>query len=365
MRRARAHAARGERKNEGGNELLPSRVACVTDSCVGRRILGGLLLSFAPSPVSAATTHASHAARRVDRPRRRGRRTGRRPRPRSEGDRPGDEQMPNSSDPHSAAALRINAAGLTPPLPLLLLHGWSPGPGLPGSLLTSGLFTVHEIEASTILTIATNRYALALVGVLCATFVLIANAAGDVWYVWFALLPALFGSWQLKKMAVGFTLDTNVAEASRAIARIRPVAVVGYSWGGAIAECCIHSGIWSGPTLLLAPCGALLSGHAGRSAPTLSRLRSGVDGAEAASTGSLEAKMLGQQPVVTLVHGDADAIVPVQDSYALARSAADGVCELVVGRDDHFLWRLCSANTLLDMLVSMIAGSDSNKIRRT
>lgn len=264
--------------------------------------------------------------------------------------------MATHADPRSAAALRLNAAGLTPPLPVLLLHGWSPGPGLPGSLLASGLFTVHEIEASTILTIATNRYALALVGVLCATFVLIANVAGDVWYVWFALLPALFGSYQLKKMAVGYTLDSNVAEASRTIARFRPVAVVGYSWGGAIAECCIHRGIWSGPTLLLAPCGALLSGHAGRSAPTLSRLQSSAGGAEAATSGPSDATVLGKHPVVTLIHGEADAIVPVQDSYALARSAADGVCELVVGRDDHFLWRLCSANTLLDVLVSMIAG---------
>ena len=127
--------------------------------------------------------------------------------------------MAKNADPRSAAALRLNAAGLTPPVSVLMLHGWSPGPGLPGSLLASGLFTVHEIEASTILTIATNRYALALVGVLCATFVLIANVAGDVWYVWFALLPALFGSYQLKKMAVGYTLDSNVAEASRAIAR--------------------------------------------------------------------------------------------------------------------------------------------------
>ena len=273
----------------------------------------------------------------------------------------GRTKMANA-DPRSAAALRLDAAGLTPPLPVLLLHGWSPGPGLPGSLLASGLFTVHEIEASTILTIATNRYALALVGLLCGTFVLIANVAGNVWYAWLALLPAIFGSWQLKKMAVGFTLDKDIEAASLAIARIRPAAVVGYSWGGGIAECCIESGIWAGPTLLLAPCGALLCGHAGRAAPTLSRLRSGVDGTGSASTGVSEANVLRKQPVVTLIHGEADAIVPVEDSYALARSGADGVCELVVGRDDHFLWRLCNAGNLLDVLVRMIAGSDGNQI---
>ena len=81
------------------------------------------------------------------------------------------------------ARARLDAVGLSPPLPLLLLHGWSPGPGLPGSLLASGLFTVHNIDASTVLTIATNRWAAALVAVLvgCAALIVRLDGAGFAW----------------------------------------------------------------------------------------------------------------------------------------------------------------------------------------
>ena len=248
-----------------------------------------------------------------------------------------------------AAAARLHAAGRTPPLPLLLLHGWSPGPGLPGSLLASGLFTVHEIEASTVLTIATNRYALALAALTVVCVTLIARA--DLWYAWLALLPLAAVVWRLKQLAVAHTLDSNVAEARRAIARLHPAAVVGYSWGGAIAECCIETGVWSGPTLLLAPCGALLSGHAGRSPPTLARLKP-LSGAAAEACA----------PSVTLIHGEADAIVSVEDSYNLAQSAAArGVCELIIGKgDDHFLWRSAPRHVMQDALITMITGSSSS-----
>lgn len=40
----------------------------------------------------------------------------------------------------------------------LLLHGWSPGPGLPDLVLRSGLFEVHEVAAAGIGSIICTRY---------------------------------------------------------------------------------------------------------------------------------------------------------------------------------------------------------------
>lgn len=46
---------------------------------------------------------------------------------------------------------------------------------------------------------------------------------------------------------------------------------------------------------------------------------------------------------VMLMHGEHDVVVRVADSYALARTAKAGVCELTCGADDHFLWTLSGA----------------------
>ena len=39
------------------------------------------------------------------------------------------------------------------PVRVLLLHGWSPGPGLPGLLTRGGLFDVQALDAATVCTI--------------------------------------------------------------------------------------------------------------------------------------------------------------------------------------------------------------------
>ena len=48
-------------------------------------------------------------------------------------------------------------------------------------------------------------------------------------------------------------------------------------------------------------------------------------------------------PRVILMHGEHDTVVRIADSYALARTAKPGVCELACGADDHFLWTLSGA----------------------
>ena len=142
---------------------------------------------------------------------------------------------------------RLDDAGLSSaPIPILLLHGWSPGPGLPGSLLACGLFTVHEVPASTVCTIATNRWALAIVALLGGALALVLHFQFR-WYWSLALsLACLLAAWQLKKRAVAFCLEADIRTAAAAIARLRPAAVVGYSWGGGVASCCMERGIWRG-----------------------------------------------------------------------------------------------------------------------
>jgi pimeloyl-ACP methyl ester carboxylesterase len=221
-----------------------------------------------------------------------------------------------------AAVLRT--AGLQLPVPLLLLHGWSPGPGLPTCLLASQLFRVHEIEASTVLTIATNRYALAMIATTLATLGALLSVSLP-WYAWAVLLPVVaLGLRRLKQLAVARCLDDDMAQAAHAIERLQPEVLVGYSWGGGIATLCLERGVWRGPTLLLAPAGTMLNAHAGRAAPSLAACLSRADAL----------------PAVTICHGDQDAIVGVDDSVALARTTDPDRCSLVRGMDDHFLWRL-------------------------
>eukprot|EP01050_Picozoa_sp_SAG11_P019040 SAG11_NODE_2971_length_2801_cov_2.645078_1_plen_64_part_00 len=55
-------------------------------------------------------------------------------------------------------ALQLQRAGVAVPVKLVLLHGWSPGPGLPELIVRSGLFQVTEVQASTVLAIVCNAY---------------------------------------------------------------------------------------------------------------------------------------------------------------------------------------------------------------
>merc|ERR1719273_2355191 len=49
------------------------------------------------------------------------------------------------------------------PFRILLAHGWTPGPGLPHSLLVSGLFEIEEIPSGGISSIITNFWGMVLI----------------------------------------------------------------------------------------------------------------------------------------------------------------------------------------------------------
>jgi esterase/lipase len=101
-------------------------------------------------------------------------------------------------------------------------------------------------------------------------------------------------------------LESSVRIASEALARFAPHAVVGSSFGGAIALMLAHREVWAGPLVLLAP------------------------------ASRAKVHLPARHGRVVIVHGRQDETVPVDDSVQLAaRSPTEVVLWLV--DDDHRL----------------------------
>lgn len=111
------------------------------------------------------------------------------------------------------------------------------------------------------------------------------------------------------------------------IAAWQPDVVVGSSFGGAIAVALLARGHWRGPTLLLAQAAAKLGIH--------DPLPVGVP--------------------VTLVHGVHDAIVPIEDSRALAKTGTPGLVVLEEVDDEHRLSSLVASEHLATLVLELRA----------
>lgn len=101
-----------------------------------------------------------------------------------------------------------------------------------------------------------------------------------------------------------------------------PDVLVGSSFGGAIAVALLARGLWRGPTLLLAQAAAKIGIH--------DPLPEGV--------------------AVTLVHGVRDAIVPIEDSRALAQTGTAGRVLLEEVDDEHRLASLVESGRLAELV---------------
>lgn len=109
-------------------------------------------------------------------------------------------------------------------------------------------------------------------------------------------------------------LEGAIETQRASIAARRPDVLVGSSFGGAVAVALLARGHWRGPTLLLAQAAAKLGIH--------DPLPDGVP--------------------ITLVHGAHDAIVPIEDSRALAKTGTPGLVVLEELDDEHRLSSLVS-----------------------
>lgn len=117
-------------------------------------------------------------------------------------------------------------------------------------------------------------------------------------------------------------LEGSIATQARAVRELAPDVVVGSSYGGAVAVALLARGAWRGPTVLLAPA-------AGR-----------LDLGDALPEGV----------TVTVVHASRDAIIPREDSEALAATGTPGRVRLVVVDDEHRLDSLLAGDGLAELV---------------
>ena len=147
-----------------------------------------------------------------------------------------------------------------PPI-VLVLSGWSDGP------LDELRLRCHHIDFVTV-TIPTPPVGAAwLRNPYVAALVVLAGLTGSACELAAAVFPSSVGravklgvvvltlalARYLVARLVRFAITRGVEEAKLHIARHRPDAIVGFSWGGGVVWELISQGAWAGPALLLAP----------------------------------------------------------------------------------------------------------------
>ena len=109
---------------------------------------------------------------------------------------------------------------------------------------------------------------------------------------------------------------------------VSPALVVASSWGGAIATLALATGLWSGPTVLLAPAYSKALRFAGGPAT--------VDRAPERIFAAIRNRLTDEQRSrIVIIHGTADTVVPFEDSEEFADAA--GVELIAVAGGDHRL----------------------------
>jgi predicted esterase len=118
-----------------------------------------------------------------------------------------------------------------------------------------------------------------------------------------------------------------VAVQSDALASFRPDALVGSSFGGAVAVELLQRGVWRGPTLLLA---------------------------QAALRRGARAELPPQVPI-WLVHGLRDELIDIEESRRLAAAGSPEWVELHEVDDDHPLHETVASGRLVELVRELAA----------
>lgn len=210
---------------------------------------------------------------------------------------------------------------------VLFAHGLESGPhGRKVRLLTEAGFTVvaDRMPCGTP-AVLQDPVVLAAAAAAIAAAVLLVARLGGVLGLAVAVFVAAVTAPNARAALARRVLRRSVAVQRRALARHRVDVVVGSSFGGAVALELLRSGAWTGPTVLLCPAHCLVAHRARRVPPSLRVL-------------SPE-----QTAHVVVVHGRADAVVPIAHSEELVAGTA---ARLIVVDDDHRLTATATADNL-------------------
>jgi len=137
---------------------------------------------------------------------------------------------------------------------------------------------------------------------------------------------------QIMSYGVRASLQKSLEIAKTNLKRLKPDAVVGFSWGGCLACLLLRESEWKGPTLLLAPAYGLLLDKANLPAP--------LDIVQ--NSGGMNVTD------VTVVHSDADTIVPIKLSKHLAERNRFNFHQ--VRNEKHAMFGLAKNGELLRLL---------------
>ena len=154
-----------------------------------------------------------------------------------------------------------------------------------------------------------------------------------------ALLAA--GAWfawrreALGVAAIRRSFDRCVELQAAAAARFQPDIVVGSSWGGAVAAELLIRGLWSGPTILLAPAIRTISERSQRTDPS-----------------EALAQLEREQPILVF-HDPSDEVVPHAHSVELGR--AEGIELRSVDAGGHRLLDLLERGELGEAIRASVA----------
>lgn len=138
-------------------------------------------------------------------------------------------------------------------------------------------------------------------------------------------------------------LLASYAIARSELKRVRPDALVGFSWGGCLATMLVRDGHWSGPTLLLAPAFELLLSKS-RLSTDIGALKENSDGA------------------TLIVHSLEDQIVPIGDSRRLAASARVALHE--VRGERHAMFGLAKDEKLYGLFRRVMDGRAGSEVKQ-
>ena len=122
--------------------------------------------------------------------------------------------------------------------------------------------------------------------------------------------------------ALNGSFATSVRIAKRELQEYKPDVVVGFSWGGAVLIELVRSGVWVGPTVLLAPAHKKLDKLMGRDPPL---------------------PVLSPKSTIC-VHSADDKLIPFDDSYELCRG--NKVKLIQVEKEPHKMWEIARDGTL-------------------